>query len=377
MSVWRNTWRALKNGALRALFLLPVLVFVGVSAWFNYLFSATQGDEHTRLAWIAAGLAAAAYSALGLEVTRQAWRRGSVAKAVAACLVWLVTVGYDGLAAYGFAKREQAIAVQRIEHDASPRKLAEQTVRTLEQDLAPYRDALDLDDATRTAQAYERLVNEARCRLHGIGDSERDLCTKLIEARRASGRAAAKARLQADLAAARKRLEDLPPPPPSDKRTDLLGSELVAWLPVVLTSVGTILGVFAATLPGEPPVSPQGKPSWWRRKRPALPADTEKPVPSPRSAATSKPIVGETLSGQSAIVNLIVALTKEPSAAPAGVHVDHAGWVRGGQRHLAAAAGMSLSRFNKEAKEAQRNGTIQMVVANNKTAISLATVGQA
>lgn len=356
---------AIQHGLLRLLFLVPVLTFVGVSGWFNYLFSIQLGNP----AWIVVGLAAAGYAALGLDLMRVCWRRRARMKAFAAFLLWLPATTYDGIAAYGFATREQASAAQQRTLEQQPQLKAQRDVAEAESALQPYADAPNAEAANDAVAALERIVPDARCRQARMLDLDRDACARLTEARLAAARATAKARLRIELAEARQALAAAPLPPLLDKRAELFGPEVLAWLPVVLLQAGTILGVFAATVPFETPEYPTTKEKWrWRLKRRAPTPSTE---PQPRSLLRPGPAAGGPLLPRKSIVALLTSLGPDSAPRPPGITVDASGWIRGGQRRLAAAAGMPLTRFNREAKAAQRQGLVEMDTSGNETAIRL------
>lgn len=345
---------------MQALFLIPVVAFVLISGWFNYLFSSTLGSGTTWYAWVILGGFVAVYAALGLDLMRQAWKRGSPAKALAAFVLWVPCVGYDGVAAYGFATHEQSAAVLRLEEASKPLAKARADVARAREALKPYEHALDETAAAEAVGALEKQTTDTRCRLPKLHESERDACTSLTKARLVLSQAAAKARLMAALIAAEQDLANAPVPPPADKRADILGHEIVAWLPVVLLQLGTILGVFAATIPSKP------KPT---NERPKMPKSIPPSLQGVSAAVSAK--------REQTVVELIASLSQRPDDMPTGLRVDDDGWIRGGQRRFAAAASIPLTRFNRDAKTAWRKGLIEMKTDGNETAVRLGSAGSA
>ena len=351
---------------LRALFLLPVLVFVVVSCVFNTRFSASLGsDELTRSCWIAVGLAAAFYAALGFDLARQSWRRGSWPKAAAALLLWAPAVAYDSLASYRVMAQEQGLSTQRHQETARIRTEAENKLQTARAALQLYADAPDLESATETVKALEAQTNDARCRLPRLVDRDRELCDQLGAARIAHGRAKARSRLAEAVQTAETVLDRTKPPAPKDAAVALLGRELVNLLPMLLLQLGLLFGIFAAALP------PKSKPiaANPRASKPlSLAAPEKRRASHPASDAPS--LTTATVAGNGGIVNLIKSLATDQSP-PSGISVDADGWVRGGQRQLAKLQGVPLSRFHKELQVASRAGLID-VDTSHGTAIRVA-----
>lgn len=333
---------------MQVLFLIPVVTFVLVSGWFNYLFSSGLGDATTRYCWIVIGGAAAVYAALGLDLIRQAWKRGSPAKAFAAFLLWLPATAYDGIAAYGFATQEQSAAATRLEDATKPVARARAAVSRAQEALRPYEDAPEPKAAARTVEALEKQTNDIRCRLAKISENERETCNNLTKARIALAHATAKAELTAALIAAEQQLENAPMPPPPDKRAQVFGQEVIAWLPVVLLQLGTVLGVFAAALPPKQKLMAE-------KLKPA-----KSPIEEPKAMNARR---------EQTVIAFIARLTQQQAETPPGLRIDNQGWIRGGQRRFAAAAGIPLTRFNRDAKIAWRKGLIEMKTDGNETAI--------
>jgi hypothetical protein len=355
-----------KTNIIRTVFLLPVLACVGVSGTMNVLFSETLGtDDTTRIGWIVLGLAAAAIGALGLELVRQAWKRGSYAKAITAFLVWLPAVTYDTLIAYGFTNREQVATMQRQLDEARPRAKAEARVQTARTELQAYRDAPQLDVAQETVAVLETQTPESRCRLAKLSDADRAACTTLADARLALARARTKQRLVTALEQAENERDAAPVPTPPDARFALLG-QYSALLPVIVLQLGSLLGLFAATLPR----MPEPKPVPSAPNPPARPLLRAPPRPVQPHVAAPALNPGR-IHDPAPTLNLVAALTRGERPCPEGVALDKDGWVRGPQRKLASAAGIPLSRLNQELKDAARKGLIQLDTSEG-TAVRLA-----
>jgi hypothetical protein len=240
--------------------------------------------------------------------------RRAFTKAVAATLVLIPAGAYNVLAAYGFASREQATVAQRIQDAEDRRSSAEARVRSARQDLEAYQTAPEPDVIAA------KIATLKRCR-----------CPALEAAKLEEARAKAKVRLRKALEEAEEALSKIPPAPPKDSRAERFGREAVAWLPVILLEIGALFGMFATTPPG-------------RRK-----TETAAPPPAAKRQAPA-----------SSVVSLVAKLAANPSAAPAGIKVDAAGWVRAGQRQLAALLGVPLARCNREIKAAVAAGRLAL-----------------
>jgi hypothetical protein len=309
---------------------LAVCVFIAVSGTMNALFALTLGsDEITKGCWLAVALAATLFTARGPELVHQALKARAWSRALAALVVLAPAICYDALAAYGFAHMEQTAKTNAIADKAEDRRAAEAE-----------RDRI-LSDLSKYAAAPDRGAAEARVQALA-GRRDRKGRADIAAARIALADAEAKERLTAQLHAAQAKLAHTERPPAPDKRAELFGPEVIAWLPVVLLQLGSLLGMYATGGTGKR-IAPQAPPA--------------KAEPEKAPAKDRPPIV---------------RLVSDLSAKPVdGVTIDKDGWVRAGQRRLAELLGYSLARFNREARAAAAAGLILLDTAHG-TALKVA-----
>lgn len=289
-----------------------VFLFIVIAGASNVLFAwGLSADPIGRGFWVAIAVASALYTTQALAVLAKQLKARDWARAFAAFVLAIATLGYDVLAAYGLSRDEQS----RLEFAAGKDLSRVASVRR------------DLEAAESLLADYAKTppTIEARGKLNACRRNCESQKTTLAEA---EGRDKAKAdaeRLRKDLAA-------LEAPTNGDARTAVIGSELAAWLPVLLVTLGSLLGGFSAG--ATPP-----KPAAIAAPEPLKPA----PVAAPEPPA--HPIVPK--------------LRRVAEAPPDGVQVEE-GWIKGSQRKLAVAIGTAPSRLNAQLRDAAEAGAIEL-----------------
>lgn len=342
---------------LRVLFLLPVGLFITVSITMNTLFAWSLGaNEIVSWCWVALGVGAALFAGLGPDLVRVNIQRRAYDRALAAGMLLLIALAYDGLSAYGFAVREHHAAQDKARNGALPRVEALRRRDTAQAALRPYADAPDAASQSEIVQGLARLVDARKCTWAEKPQPVKEACEKLSTAETNLARAKARERLAVELEEAERALARIPEPPPADARADTFGENVVAWLPVALLQLGTLLGAFAAWVPHK-----------------------AKPVKASTPPAADMEPVREALDlGPSpSVVKLAAALAAQPGPPPPGLRVDQAGWIRGTQRDIAKAAKVPLATVNRELRAAVASGALEVDTSNNQTAFRIGATGRA
>jgi hypothetical protein len=372
---------------MRVLFLIPALMLGTVSAVFNVMFSITLGaSTHHQgvtvfglgpesLAWVAFGIAAGLYSALGLEICRTNFMRGSPGKGLAALAFLVAAIAWDARCAYGFAHMGQDRAAKEIAEQDRKFKSAEARVADARRALTDYADAPEPIAADAAAEVLARQTNDARCALRNLPNDIRHICNSLASARIAAARAHAKVRLQKALADAEAELDKTPTPGAHDSLVDLIGPELAKWLPAIVLQLGTLLCGFGAWIPPRetkppppPPQPPQPTPPAPpspKTPTPPAPAQTPRAPRPPRAPSTTPP------ADLDALASFIAGLLADPAQCPLGTGVTTDGWLAGPQRPLAGKAGMPVSKFNRLLRAAAAAGRLTVDTTGGVTKIRL------
>jgi hypothetical protein len=347
---------------LRVLFLTPVLLFTGVSATFNVIFSLTLSEHWVaQWCWIAFGLGCALYSGMALDIVRQNFNRGSWIKGLVAFLCLLPALAWDARCAYGYASLEQDRARQHVNDEARKYAAAEDRVKAARMALAPYADAPDPIAADTTVDVLAKRTNDQRCAARTLSEEIRELCDQLSKARLEAARAHAKARLSAALETAEAALINAKAPPPKDSLAELIGPEWAKWLPTIALQLGSLLGIFATSLPAKPSV--EGKPAKPSQLK-SEPAPLRRP-PSDAIAIAQQSRLGAE-PGPGSIVESISMLIRYPEQCPAGLGVDD-GWLQGPQRLLASKLGIPVSKLNAQLKVAFSSGALRKDTSSGVT----------
>jgi hypothetical protein len=355
---------------MRVLFLLPVLLFVGVSATFNVLFSLTlnEGGWHTieGKAWVALGVAAALYSGLGLDIARTNFQRGAPSKGITALAFLIVALAWDARCAFGFASLEQDRARHHAQEDARKRDSATARVTAAKKALESYTDAPEPIAADAAVDVLAKRTNDARCALRNLPGDQQELCDQLSEARIAAARAHAKTRLADALKTAESELDRAPAPTPQDAFSELVGPTVAKWLPAIVLQLGTLLGMFAAAVPQK---QRAGSPNL-TTEPPSAPAPAETLTPQAPRALPQNPGSRLTTSNQG-LVDAIAELITNPSQCPPGLGVDGDGWLTGSQRRLATKLGVPVSKLNIALRDAAKNHQLEMDTTGNVTRLRI------
>lgn len=295
-----------------------VWMFVALAGASNVAFALTLSPElPTRGFWVAIAVASALYTTRALPVLAQQLKTRAWGRSLAAFVLAVATLGYDVIAAYGLSQAEHSRMDYTANKDAG-------RVAAVRRDLKAAEDGLSARAATPpTVEAKGKL---AACRKQC--DGARTLVAE------AEGRDELRNRVDQ----LRKDLAGLEAPSAGDTRSNLLGHELTVWLPVLLVTLGSLLGGFSV----EP-----SKPS------------SEPPAPSPQAAAEPpKPNTQAAVEPPTAHP-IVPKLRSVAEAPPAGVEV-HKGWIKGSQRKLAAAIGTPPSRLNRDLRDAAAAGAIEL-----------------
>lgn len=291
-----------------------VWMFIALAGASNIAFALTLSPELlTRGFWVAIAVASALYTTRALPVLAQQLKTRAWGRSLAACVLAVATLGYDVIAAYGLSQAEHSRMNFTASKDAG-------RVAAVRRDLKTAEDGL-------TARAATPPTVEAKGKLSA--------CRKQCDGARAIvAEAEGRDELRNRVDQLRKDLAGLEAPSAGDTRSNLLGHELTVWLPVLLVTLGSLLGGFSV----EPSKPSSESPA------PSPQAATEPPAPSPQAAA-AHPIVPK--------------LRSVAEAPPAGVEV-HKGWIKGSQRKLAAAIGTPPSRLNRDLRDAAAAGVIEL-----------------
>lgn len=293
---------------------IAVFLFVLTAGASNTIFAwGLSSDPIGRCFWVAIAVASALYttqalSVLARQLTARAWWRAAAA-VVLAC----ATLGYDVLAAYGLSAAEQSRLSFTTERDTSQLSAARRDLVTAERALAVR------SDVPPTVEAKGRL---AACR--------RDCAAHKAVLAAAEGRDA----LRAEVDHLRAALTQMRAPAAGDKRSALIGPELAAWLPVLIVTLGSLLGGFSASAAPKPDAV----------------AAPETPEPAP--VAAPEQIAPDAHP-------LVPKLRRVAENPPDGIHIAE-GWIVGSQRKLATAIGTAPSRLNAQLRDAAESGAIEL-----------------
>lgn len=353
---------------MRVLALAVVGAFVLVSGTFNYLFSATLGDGAEHYAWVMLGFGAACYSALGFDISRANFKQGAYFKALAALVLLAAAVAWDARCHYGYANIQQESARRHLADEERKRASATAKAADARKSLEPYITALDPIEADAAVDVLARRINDQRCAAKWLSKDDRELCDALSEARIAAARAHAKGRFTKALEEAEAVLNASKAPPPRDALAELIGPERAKWLPAIVLQLGTLLGVFAASIPRAP-----RKPAPMPPKAPELRAGGQTARRAPGTPPQHLPPLPLQQAAIDTIVSIVARLLAEPEARPPGVVVDADGWLAGPQRRLATLLRMPVSKVNRELKAAVQSGAIEMSTRGRVTRLRVPT----
>lgn len=337
----------------------PATLLVSAVAATNLQFAWTLGDTTAaRAIFVAYSVAATLGTALGPHFAADNWNAGRRLRAACALLCFAMSITYDVYSTKGFAARERTIASDTTGELKRRRAAADDDVKRLTADLAAYANAPDSDVAKSEADNLQSQLdeidkqpgvsnNDAPC-VRVSSDRLRELCAKrakiapaALTAKTAVARAAAKQRIEFELASAQRALTTLPLPNPSDDRS------VREWLPVGL-ALAAALSVFAV-----PPKAAEPAP-----ERPCAPVPAEPGVPRRR----------RNQAGKAAVAAKIAELSSNPAK---GLVVDRDGFLRGSQRNLARAAGYgsNVSGFNRDLRAAADEGELELETGAGGTAV--------
>lgn len=387
---------------------VPALLFLFVGGVMNFTFAGTLGTDPLSIkCWQIISVAATILTATSFDVIQENYRAGEKGRCAAACCILALSVSYDGWAAYGFASQQHAETTHAVDEDKRNRKAADQKVTNAERDLAPYLSAGDVTVAQQAValarQTLEEIDNLPGIKVNGIpcGNApgrkiiieqcprRQEIAQQLRNLESDLSRADAKVRLTNELAKAMFERDRLPPPAPVDPRTELLGDWLVEVLPVALLMIGSLCGFYAIP-PSDPLRRPERQKSWfWKRQKQAETAvSTVTPISTPQSRISlSEPIVrpsattkgkrnrrGHTIVAQ----RLAEKLSElESSPLPEGISSHPNGWIKGPQRKLASAVGMSnVTLFHRLLHDAVEAGEVELDTSGNITAVRVKSPAQ-
>lgn len=285
-----------------------VLLFILIAGASNVLFAwSLSADTIGRGFWVAIAVASALYTTQSLSVLVRQLKARDWARAFAAFVLALGTLGYDVLAAYGLSRAEQS----RLEFAAGKDSSKVKSVRR------------DLEAAENALAGYAKTppTIEAKGKLSA--------CKRNCESQKAAvAEADGRDKLRQDVTKLRTELANLEAPTSGDTRSGLIGPELAAWFPVLIVTLGSLLGGFSAGQ-STAPEPPKSEPS---------------PAPEPLQS-DAHPIVPK--------------LRRVAAAPPEGVQIEK-GWIKGSQRKLASAIGTAPSRLNAQLRDAAEAGAIEL-----------------
>ena len=291
--------------------LIPATMFLGLAGYANVLFAVSlSSDVHAQRFWIGVAIASTLYTVTGLSTFARQWPVNRP-RAIAAGSLLLLALGYDALAAYGLSRAEQARAELLASNAARSLSESVQLVTSAEQDVARYANAPTIAEAL-AAETRARNTRE-----------HKEAAAMLVLARE-------RARLAGVLEDAR-RARDAKNLLAPDARAELLPPALVAWMPVVLVTLGALVGLFSV-------------------ERPRVPAAP------PRAIEQAPPVVEPVKEAEDASAALL-GLYRSP---PKPLRVDEAGWLRGTQREMAAQLGVKPSRLNRLLHQAAKDKAIAL-----------------
>lgn len=299
---------------------IPALGFVVLAGYANVLFAMQLSDaQHVQLFWIGLAIASTLYTVTGLSVFAAQVRGERRARALAALALLGLAISYDALAAYALTRAEQEAATATVAAKQRAIASADDRLSRLQADLAKVQDAPPAEVAKAFAAGARKAADKA-------------------SAAEGLAKAVARDRLLVELQEAQ-RARDALPPAVADARGELLPRQLVAWGPVLLVTLGAILGLFSLERPA--PV----------RREPAPPAKRPEPVSAP--PATPEPV-------QDAETRQSADLIQLYRAPPASLVVDKDGWLRGTQRAIASALGVGPAKLNRILHKAASERSIDL-----------------
>lgn len=289
---------------------VPALLFLALAGAANVLFALSLSVEpRMQLFWIGAAVSSTLWTVAGPSTVQRQLASREYVKGCTAAVLLALALGYDALAAYGLSRAEQR------------RETA--TTSALSRAL----DTAERDEA----EAARRLAAVTPALPVGIAQAALDTAKGAkahAEATRDLARAREHATASADLRASRERVAaaiSAIEQASQDARTDVLPPGLVAWLPVVLVTLGALGGLFSVT-----------------GRAPPIPVQPE----APREPAA-----------EPASVDLLSRLYR---SRPSPLRVDADGYLRGTQRQMAAQANMSPPKFNRLLHAAAEQGAIAL-----------------
>lgn len=319
--------------------IICALVLFVVTATVNLKFAASLalGDDIEFAFWSAIGLAAATYTALAFGLIATQRKLGNNDRAVAAAVLFVIMGAYDVFAGYSVSRhqQQQADRVLADRAEAEARLAAFAGLASTPVLAVQHQAALALATPEQCAEATgeNRLSRAAADRIRAV-------CARQDDTALALARGAERDRLAAHLAA----LPDLA----DDPRVELFGPVVAAWLPVLVVSLGSVLGTFAAVTPRQ--VVRQA---------------------APPSISNSEPPAA--LEAAPAPVALLRRVVDEGSAHEA-VTVDQASRsIAGTQRRLAALVGVPVAALNRALAKAQSAGLVEVLTSRDGTAVRFAS----
>jgi hypothetical protein len=304
---------------------LPAVLFLALAGWGNVLFARTLStDVALQRFWIMVAIASTLWTVCGLSVVSSQWRAGNRTRSATAAALLGLALGYDALAAYGLSRAELDTARGTVAEQQRRIDAAEAPLRDAREALSGLRGALSVDQAQARQRAARTKADKAAAEV------------ALADARE-------KVRLEALLPKLEATRNALQLPQPRDARADVLPAELVAWGPVVLVTLGALLGLYSLEAPIRvAPVSLVKAPEH----------AAEPPISSP--VANDDAPAAVPLSPEAAA---LVALAADP---PAPLAADGAGWVRASQRALARMLGTNPTRCSRAIRDAEAAGVLEV-----------------
>ena len=302
---------------MRLLSYVPATLFLLLAGYANVLFALSLSKvQHIQLFWVGVAVASTLYTVTGLSLCAAQWRRREYARCFCAGMLMLGAVAYDGLAAYGLSRAEQLAASAEVARQQRALDAAQGRLDVAKSDLKAVISAPSVQRArVDVTAAKSRAEKDAAARALASALDKESLASRV-------------ATLESEYAAMQA--------PAPDARAELLPAQWVAWGPVVLVTLGALVGLYSIEAPRP---APREKPA------PRAPVPAPEASPVPRRAA-------------SADTEALLTLCSLPDA-----DADADGWLRMSQRRLASLLGVSAPKANRVLRKAAAEQAIELATS--------------